>query len=328
MAITDISTAMQGLGTNPGMIIRAADFVAQGSEIVYDSEYFEGKAVRGIYTGQKIFETGWIPKGIITGNFATLLFMSEGSDGVTLSSGHDGVKIFIYRREDKTDAPEDYRITPISYDFSRNLSNASGSTPYDSVHNIDGNRYIYFNKEYEYKFVAYVDSITAGGYLDVEAIKLQNITSGSWQNAYQGVALVVTDEGPESIDVIDTMCWTITSDAGTGSANTGRIDITLPITLRSISGNNISYGTVIRSGSGFAGLYNRVGFESKFADIEGCVTEVYAGIIGVNQCWLTSKVEIITDQAWSVDFYGLGFPNLTQCYFTTTIFGAQFPIEV
>jgi hypothetical protein len=327
MAITDINTAMQGIGTNPAMIIRAADFVAQGSEIVYNQDYFEGKAVRGLYAGQKIFETGWISKGVFTGNMVPLLFMSDGG-GTALVTHYEQIKIMVYRRRDKSDAPEEYRITPMPFLYMEDLSNASGSAPTDAVTNIYGNRYFYFNKEYEYKLVAYVEKITTGGYLDVEALKFQTVTSGSWQNAYQGTATQTVDEGPESIDVIDTWVWTATADAGTGSANTGRVRAVLPITVTGADGTLSSYGRSITYGTGFTGAYSDDGFRSKFADIEGCVTEMWAGNITSNMTWLTSKQELILDQAWTVEFYGIGFVNSAQIWMSTTVFGAQFPIEV
>ena len=325
MATTDIATTMQGIGTNPAMIIRAADFVAQGSEIVYNSEYFEGKAVRGLYPGQKIFETGWIPKGVLTGNIIPLLFMSDGG-GTALVGAYETVKIMVYRRIDKSDAPETYRITPMSFFYLSDLSNASGSSTTDSVTNIYGNRYFYFNKEYEYKLVAYVDILTTGGYLDVEALKFQTITSGSWQNAYQGGATVTTDEGPESIDVIDTWVWTATADAGTGSTNTGRVRAVLPITISDGDGTQSAYGLSITYGTGFTGYYSDYGFRSKFADIEGCVTEMFGGTITSNMTWFTTKSNL--GIGYSVEFYGIGFVNSGQIYMSTTVFGAQFPIEV
>lgn len=326
MAITDIETAMQGLGTNPGMIIRAADFVSEGSEIVYNSEYFEGKAVRGLYIGQKLFETGWIGKGVLTGNIVPQLFMSDGG-GVALHAAYECIKIMVYRRKDKSDAPETYRITPMPFLFLDDLSNASGSNPHDGVTNIVGNRYFYFNKEYEYKFVAYVDVITAGGYLDVEALKFQTIVSGSWQNAFQGAASVTLDEGPECIDVIDTWVWTATADAGTGSTNTGRVQAVLPITVYDGEGSASSYGRSITYGTGFTGYYSDAGFRSKFADIEGAVTEMWGGSTTSNMQWLTSKYEL-ANGAWTVEFYGIGFVNSGQINMSTTVFGAQFPIEV
>lgn len=327
MAITDIDTAMQGIGTNPSMIIRAPDFVANSSEIVYNSEYFEGKAVRGLYNGQKIFETGWIPKGVLTGNVVPLLFMSDGG-GTALVSQYEKIRIMVYRRRDKTDDPEDYRITPMIFMYLEDLSNASGSSPTDHVTNIYGNRYFYFNKEYEYKFVAFVDILTPGGYLDVEALKFQTVISGSWQNAFQGGATVTLDEGPESIDVIDTWVWTATADGGTGSTNTGRVQAVLPITVDTGHGTTIPYGRSITYGTGFTGFYSDVGFRSKFADIEGAVTEMWGGSPTNNMMWLTSKYELITDHAWTVEFYGYGFVNNGQIYMSTTVFGAQFPIEV
>jgi hypothetical protein len=327
MAITDIDTAMQGIGTNPAMIIRAPDFVANGTEIVYNTEYFEGKAVRGTYGGQKLFETGWIPKGVFTGNYTPLLFFSDGG-GTALVDAFDRVKVLVYRRIDKTTAPELYRITNLSFMFVDGFSNASGTNPYDNKTNIVGNRYYYFNKEYEYKFVAYVDVLTVGGVIDVEAIKFQQITSGSWQNAYQGGAAVVTDEGPESVDVLDTWVWTATADGGTGSANTGRVRAVLPVTVFDMDGTSSSYGRSITYGTGFTGYYSDYGFRSNFADIEGAVTEMFGGTQTSNMTWLTSKYNLTDLGVYTVEFYGTGFVNSGQIYMSTTVFGAQFPVEV
>lgn len=328
MAITDIEVGMTGIGTNPAMIIRAPDFISQGVQAVTSSDYFEGRAVRGLFNGQKLFETGWLKKGVLTGNLLPLSFISDGNSGTPLVNAYDRLKIIVYRRVDDSTNPSDYRITPMSFLYTEDNSNASGTSPVDTITNIAGNRYYYFNKSYEYKFVAYVDRITAGGYMDVEAIKFQTVISSSTNNAYQGAATVTADEGPESVWVMDTWVWTATSDAGTGSANTGRVQATLPISEFQYDGTVASYGRAITYGTGFTGYYSDYGFRSKFADIEGANTEVWGGTITSNSTWLTSKKALADKNCYTVEFYGLGFANSTQCYFSTTVWGAQFPIEV
>ncbi len=68
MAITDKDTSMTGISSNPSLIIKAVDYIAPGAEVVYDSDYLDGKAVRGTQAGQKIFETEWLKAGVLTGN--------------------------------------------------------------------------------------------------------------------------------------------------------------------------------------------------------------------------------------------------------------------
>jgi hypothetical protein len=257
-----------------------------------------------------------------------LCFISDGNSGTPLVNAYDRIKILVYRRVDDSTTPSDYRITPMSFLYVEDSSNASGMSPLDTITDIAGTRYYYFNKSYEYKFVAYVDRMTVDGYIDVEAIKFQTVTSSSLNNAYQGGATITTDEGPESIMVMDTWVWTATSDAGTGSANTGRLQCRLPIAEFQYDGSTASYGRSITLGTGFTGYYSDYGFRSKFADIEGAVTSVWAGTITSNSTWLTSKTALADKNCYTVDFYGLGFANSTQCYFSTTIWGAQFPIEV
>ena len=328
MAIADIDAAMTGIGTNPAMIIRAPDFVSQGVSVVSDPDYFEGKAVRGLFPGQQLFETGWLKKGVLTGNMVPLCFISDGNSGTPLVNAYDRIKIVVYRRVDKDTDPSQYRITPMVFLFTQDHSNASGSSATDVVTNISGNRYFYFNKSYEYKLVAYVDRITTGGYMDVEAMKFQTIVSSSWHSGYQGAATVTTDEGPESIDVIDTWVWTATADSGTGSTNTGRLQCRLPISEFQYDGSTASYGRSITYGTGFTGYYSDYGFRSKFADIEGAVTEMWGGTTTSNMQWLTSKSALSEKNCYTVEFYGIGFVNSGQVYMSTTVFGAQFPIEV
>ena len=65
MVATDINPQMQAIGSNPGILVRAPDYIGDKATLAYSSNYLDGKAVKGEYSGQVLMETTWFKNGVL-----------------------------------------------------------------------------------------------------------------------------------------------------------------------------------------------------------------------------------------------------------------------
>jgi len=327
MAIVDTTQSMTGIGTNPSLIIRAPDFVAPGAEVVADTDYFDGRGVRGTYQGQKLFETGWLAAGTLTHSVIPVLYFADGG-GTALNTHFDAMKVVVMKRMPGTTS---WTSKDMWFDYQGGLSNASGSMAYDRPNSRIGAQYYWFNKNYEYKFVGYIGALTVGGFMDVESLKLQYMQH---LGTSSGTQYVMSDteknpNTPELIPMLDSYQWTATSNAGDGSANTGHIDIKLPLNCFDGAGGIIGQFASLTTGSGFGGFHaGDTGIDGIFNSLYGIQVTMMGGTLTSNASWLALPTFIDEVEQYTTTIHIQGLANSTQYWFNTTLHGHQLPIEV
>lgn len=324
MVQVDKDSYMTGIGTNPSLLIRAPDYVAEGAQVVYDSDYFDQKAVRVTKQGQKIFETGWLKAGTLANNTTPVLYWADGNSGTPLNDRFDSIRIIVYKR---FPGETDWTTKDMWFSFANGLSNASGDIAFDKKNLLGAAQYYFFNKNYEYKFVAYVGQITAGAWIDVEALKIQYMQHIGVTGAAQFVLSDQTKNPntPELVPVIDAYEWTIIPTSG------GVIDCILPIYVKDGIGGATSREGVLTSGTGFAPFYSASpGVIGQFSSLDYCETSCmgFSGSTPPTQPMASIPYFVDALDAWTVWVAGKGLPASTQVWFTTVLYGSQLPIEV
>jgi hypothetical protein len=267
MAVADTDSSMNGIGTNPGLIIRAPDYVAEGAEIVYGSSYLDGRAVRGKYTGQVLMETEWFDAGTFNNIVYPTVYV-EGLSSITGASSSaisyvDRIDIKVYKRFPGTNASA--VPTTIYCPYINKISNQIGSYPNAMVSNLKASTTSYwFDIRYEYKLVVSVGVLTSGAYLDIEGLYIQYQSPTTVQSARQ---YRYTDDQVISIPVMEGIWWGATTDAsGAIIAYLGSeyIDGT--------GGCSNVVGSVVTSGSAYVGG----GQKGIYNYIDSCHTTVAA----------------------------------------------------
>lgn len=180
MAEVGVSSEVSGVGSNPGLYIKAPDYVSEGASVVTGSSYLDGQAVRGTYVGQEIMSTPWFSAGTFN-NIVTPLIYIEGDSDVTGASAdavmyYDKIKIDIMKRYPGSST---YKTTAVYVNYVSNISNKIGIAPHQDELNRPAWLPLWFDPRYEYKFVLSIATLTIGAYLDVEAMYLQYIPTNS-----------------------------------------------------------------------------------------------------------------------------------------------------
>lgn len=314
---TDVVKTMDGIGTNPGLLIRAPDYVCQGTEIVYNSAYFEGKAVRGTTVGQKLMESPWFAAGTFNNVVIPMVYI-EGLKSVTGASTdaysqNDKLKITIYKR--LPSSPSNITTTPVYVSYHSNVSNKIGQAPHTEHWNRPAWYPTWFDIRYEYKFVVEVYSITAGAALDLEGIYLQ----------YYGVNTITTGRQlkfgsygettlPQGIPVMMGVYWTATTNGA------GNLDIAIPSEYFPYS--TVSGWTIAENATGSAPSSVGNGLRGFINATDSVQTSFVAGT-DIDAEYLLYNYEIVDGSNGGHTIYvGMhsDVPN-TQYWFYSEIFG-------
>lgn len=312
---TDVIKSMDGIGANPGLFIRAPDYVCQGTEIVYNSAYFEGKAVRGLKVGQRLFETPWFAAGTLNNVVIPMVYI-EGATSVTgtgtdASTQNDKIKIIIHKRLPSN--PTAITTTNIFVSYHSNVSNKIGQAPH-TEHWYRPSWYpTWFDIRYEYKFVVEVYSITDGAALDVEGIYFQyyvvnTVTTGRQLKfgSYGETTL------PQGIPVILGCYWTATTDGA------GNLSIAIPSEYFPYSAG----WTMSESATGSAPSTTTVGLRGFINAVDSVQVSFVAGT-DINNEYLLWTYEVADSYNGGYTIYvGMHSDNpSTQYWFYSQIFG-------
>lgn len=319
MATTDIVDNMDGIGTNPGLLIRAPDYVSQGTDIVYNSAYFEGKAVRGTKPGQRLFETPWLAAGTLNNVCIPMLYI-EGDTTVTgtgTSADHynDKLKIIVYKRLPSD--PTNISTTNIYCSYVQNISNKIGIAPHhEEIYRPSWNP-TWFDIRYEYKFAVEVYSITSGAALDVEGIYLQYYITNSVCNGRQ----VQYGSGTmaQAIPVVAGMYWTATTDGS------GNLSIAIPSEFFPYS----SGWTKGESATGSAPSSTDLALKPVINSVDAVVTS-FAGGTDISAEYLLWNYEVVDGSNGGYTIYvGLHSDSPSAAYsFETFVFGYTTPMVI
>jgi hypothetical protein len=290
MTYSNAVADMQGIGTNPGLLLRAADYCNSNASLVYGASYLDGKAVRATEHGQVIMETGWLPRGLLNNLVSPTVYME--SNG---TSRAEVVMLTIFKRLPGTIGVQEAKQVFIKY--RTNVSNTVGAVPYNSWVNRPATAPLWFDIRYEYKFKLEVSKLSNGKYIDVEGIYLQYNNSNMVQAAEQvtfGSAIT------QAVPVMDGIYWSATSDGA------GVIDWIL--TPRFIDGAGNTTGD-------YKGLFNSV---------DGAITGFAYGTT------FDSSTQIQTDVAassfgggYDITVYVYAYTANTIAYFYTMVYGWQ-----
>jgi len=264
MAMTDVDATMTGIGTNPGLLLRAVDYVADGAEVVYSSNYLGGKAVRAKYHNQKIAETGWLPAGTLNNIVLPTMYI-EGRSSVTGSgtdavSYVDGIQLAIYRR--LPGEVGDLSASRSYYKYIDTISNQIGVYPYDVNNNKPATQPYWFDIRYEFKIIIFSDITTSGAWLDVEGIYFRYQQDAAIQAPRQN--RISTDD-IDSVPIMEGIMWGATSDGS------GRIDVQLGSEYFDGTGGLVVAGSTFTWGSTYG--YN--GVRGVYNSIDGMCTTMY-----------------------------------------------------
>ena len=235
MATSDIIKSMDGMGTNPGLLIRAADYVLPSAEIVYSNNYFEGKAVRGTTKGQKLMESPWFQAGTFNNIVIPMVYI-EGASSVTgtgtdASSNVDKIKIIIYKRYP---GQTSFTTSEVFCIYKANVSNKIGIAPHFEHFNRPAWMPTWFDIRYEYKFAIEVAQITSGAALDVEGIYLQYYIVNSVMSGRQ--ATFGSYDMDQAVPVTGGVYWSATTDGS------GNLSIAIPSEFFPYSGGSWTIG--------------------------------------------------------------------------------------
>jgi hypothetical protein len=314
MATSDIIKSMDGMGSNPGLLIRAPDYVSPGAEIIYSTSYFEGKAVRGTYKGQKLFETPWYAAGTFNNIVIPMVYI-EGDTATTLtgtsaSTQTDKVKITIYKRLPGT---QNITATPIYVSYHSNVSNKIGQAPHCEHWFRPAWNPTWFDIRYEYKFLVEVWSITAGAALDVEGIYLQyytvnGVTTGR-QLKFGSYGETTLAQG---IPVICGAYWTATTD-GAGNLSIAIPSEYFPYSAGWTLSENATGSAPSSTGNGIRGVFNAV----------DSVQTTHVSGTDIDAEWMMANYEVVDGSNGGYTIYFLMHSDnpSVQCLFYSQIFG-------
>jgi hypothetical protein len=198
--------------------------------------------------------------------------------------------------------------------------------PYNALYNRTSTGYYFFDRAYEYKFVLSVNYLTAGAYIDVDALYIQYTQRNGFVSPRQ-VAYGSGDDWPtEQIPVTEGLAFTVTSSAGVDGQC--KFDITLPAEIWS-GGTATSVGAVTTTGSAFA-MYYQDGVRTPFYRVDSISPTFYAG------SFANAGGQILTATTDGADEYGglkirikgYGLYGSTQYWVWVNIFGYQDPTAV
>jgi hypothetical protein len=284
MATSDVIKSMDGMGTNPGLFIRAPDYVCQGVDVVYNSAYFESRAVRGTFTGQKLFETPWYAAGTFNNIVIPMVYI-EGDTAVTgtgtsASTQTDKLKITIYKR---LPGSTTFTTTPIYVSYHSNVSNKIGQAP------------------------------TSGAALDVEGIYLQyyvanSVTTGR-QLKFGSYGETTLAQG---IPVICGAYWTATTDGA------GNLSIAIPSEYFPYSAG----WTLSENASGSAPSSTGQGMRAVINAVDSVQTTHVSGT-DIDAEWMMANYEVVDGSNGGYTIYFLMHSDnpSVQCVFYSQLFG-------
>ena len=324
MAITDINPSMDGIGSNPGLMIRAPQHVVGGTEIVYDSRYLDGAAVRGNKTGQTLMESPWLAEGVLNNIVAPIIYIYDGNGSSPLTEEVDAIGITIFKRDPKTKLVVSTSNLKVLYNST--ISPTVGSMPFNSLYNRAATGYYFFDRAYEYKFVVSVKYLTSGAYMDVDALYIQYTQRNGIVSSRQ-VAYGSGNNWPtEQIPVIEGLAFTVTSSAGVDGEC--KFDVTLPVELWN-GGSATGYGGTTTTGSAFA-MYYQAGVRTPFYRVDSITPSYLAGAFS------NDGRQMVFGDTSGVDAYGglnirikgYGLYSATQYWVWVNIFGYQDPQAV
>jgi len=219
MATADINPAVDGIGSNPGILIRAPQYVANGAELVYSSTYLDGVAVKGVDSGQKLMETPWFANGILNNVVLPTLYIEASAP--TTQDLIDNLLITIYKRDS---SGTEYPTQQLTVPFQDGISDGVGQMPISMEFNRQATQFPWFDIRYEYKFSVSVGRISSGQYLYLEGMYLQYVPN-------TGVMLFQQEaygtDSVQAIPIIEGQNWTATSDGSgniTGTFNSDLFD--------------------------------------------------------------------------------------------------------
>ena len=318
MTTSDVIKAMDGMGSNPGLLIRAPDYASPGAEIVYSDSYFEGKAVRGVQRGQKIMESPWFAAGTFNNIVIPMVYI-EGATSVTgtgtdASTANDKVRITIYKR---LPGSQDITTTYIHVQYIDGISNRIGMAPHAENIYRPSWQPTWFDIRYEYKFVMDVYRITAGAALDVEGIYLQYYVNNSVMTGRQvryGSSLYGM-----AVPVMGGVYWTATTDGS------GNLSIAIPSEYFPYS----SGYTQSESATGSAPSTTDLPLKNILNSVDGMNT-TFAGGTDIDAEYLLWNYEVVDGYNGGYTLYiGLHTDNAAAQYWCyTTVFGYVTPMVV
>lgn len=326
MAIADVSTKMQGLGTNPSLTLTAADFGSKSTELISGTEYLGGKAVRGTYPGQVLMETGWFKSGTLNNIIMPTAYIHSGNESTPCVSYHDHIIVTVYKRParetlnetnisgftsyasgdtvsvgiqiEEPDLPVETQEFTIHY--IDGISNTIGAIPNAQQVNRPATNFLWFDVRYEYKFSIRVGRLTPDAYIDLSGIYLQYHNSTAIMGARQ---FQWTGLSTEAVPLIDGMGWGVTANA---------------------SGNFTAVlGSEVFDGVG--GIGGTSGIQSGlFNSIEAVVTTLASASVYDNNYELKSYPQVsTTNGGFEVVVVGTNFGANSVLTFYTIIFGHQ-----
>jgi hypothetical protein len=291
------------------LLIRAPDYASQGAEIVYNSAYFEGKAVRGKAVGQKIMESPWYAAGTFNNVVIPMVYI-EGSGtitgGVTANSYVDKLKVIVYKRYPGQDS---FTTKELFVNYVNNMSNTIGIAPHAEQFYRPSWQPTWFDIRYEYKFAIEVEYLTTGAFLDVEGIYLQYYVANSVMAGRQVQFGANTTQG---IPVMGGMYWSATTDGA------GNITCAIPSEFFPYSAGFTKSENATGSTPGSTDLANKNVFNS----VDAVITTL-AGGTDINNEWLIWSYEVVDgDNGGYTAYVGLHSDNAaTVYYFYTFMYG-------
>lgn len=311
MATADIIDNMDGIGTNPGLLIRAPDYVCQGTEIVYNSAYFEGKAVRGTTKGQRLMESPWFAAGTFNNIVIPMVYI-EGLNTVTgmtnsADTANDKLKIIIFKR---LPGQTSFTTTDIHVQYVDKISNTIGMAPHFEKFYRPSWMPTWFDIRYEYKFVVEVYQITSGAALDVEGIYLQYYINNGVMSGRQvkfGTSLM-----GQAVPVMGGVYWTATTDGS------GNLSIAIPSEFFPYS----SGYTQGENATGSLPTTTNLPLKNVLNSVDAVVT-TFAGGTDIDAEYLLWNYEVVDGSNGGYTLYiGMHSDNASTAYsFNTMVFG-------
>ncbi len=215
MTTTDTNPKMQALGSNPGILLRASDYIGNTAELAYSSNYLDGKAVKGTYQGQILMETEWFKNGVLNNIVLPTLFI-EASDpaqgtpqNITYNGQNliDNLVITVYKRDN---SGKQYETKELTVPYQTWISNGVGQMPVHMEFNRQATNFTWFDIRYEYKFVVSVGKLTTGQYLYLEGMYLQYVQNTGIMIPYQEA---YGTDSVQAVPIIEGLNFTVTMDA-------------------------------------------------------------------------------------------------------------------
>lgn len=174
MVATDINPQMQAIGSNPGILVRAPDYIGDKATLTYSSSYLDGKAVKGEYSGQVLMETTWFKNGVLN-NIVLPTLLIEASTPASQNL-IDNLIITVYKR---TITGTQLETKELTIPYQTGISDGVGQMPVSMWVNRQATEFPWFDIRYEYKFIVSVGKLTSGQYLYLEGMYLQFVPNTS-----------------------------------------------------------------------------------------------------------------------------------------------------